>query len=214
MAPSPDQDARDLAYNRDRILALSDGVLSIAITLLGLELVPQIGGEVRGGELVQQLGALAPVFVVYFLSFVVIGRFWDAHRSFFRHIYQADSRLAWHNLAILVWITLIPATTALLGSHGQEPVAITLYAVNLLLATASLWMLWRYAASAGHLRLEAEPARTHAYIDRYVAICFLGYTSAIPAAFLSPSVALAVVFLTAALARLIARRSLGPGPIP
>ena len=211
---SPDQVLAASSYSRDRVLALSDGVFAIAITLLGLELVPHVGGAIQGGELVQQLRDLAPVLVAYFLSFIVIGRFWDAHRTFFRHIYLADSRLVWHNLAVLMWITLIPATAALLGADWRAPAAITLYAVNLLLATASLWLLWRYASSAGYLRREAMPARTDQYINRYVGICFVGFTLAILAAFLSPPVALALLALTAILARVTARRTMAPDAIP
>ena len=47
---------------------------------------------------------------------------------------------------------LIPATAALLGSHWEEPIALALYAVNLLLVIGSLWVLWRLASSGGHLR--------------------------------------------------------------
>src|SRR5262249_7816982 len=140
------------SYSRDRILALSDGVCAIAITLLVLDIVPHIADTVTGPALIHALLDMAPELAAYFLSFLVIGRFWDTHRTFFRYIQLADSRVVWANLSVLLWITLIPATAALLGSHWEEPAALTLYAVNLLLATASFWMLWRYALSAGYLR--------------------------------------------------------------
>jgi uncharacterized membrane protein len=212
--PSPAIEPEESAYSRDRIITLSDGVFAIAITLLVLEIVPHIADTVTGRRLVRALLDMAPALAAYFLSFLVIGRFWDTHRTFFRYIHLADWRVTWANLLALLWITLIPATAALLGSHVREPAALTLYAVNLLLATASLWALWRCASSAGYVRQEGLHARVGQYLDRYAAASAVGYALAIPAAFLSPLAALALVFLTTTLARTTARRVLTPGATP
>jgi uncharacterized membrane protein len=208
----PAAEAGEPSDSRDRIVALSDGVVAIAITLLVLDIVPHIPDAVTGSQLVNELVAMAPRLVAYILSFVVIGRLWDYHRSFFRYIHRTDSRVIWVNLLALLWITLIPATAALLGSHWMEPVAVSLYAFNLILATASLWLLWRYVSSAGYVRHEELHVRTGQYIDRYVAITLVGYALAIPAAFLSTPVAFVIVFLSTVLARSIARQILAPGP--
>jgi uncharacterized membrane protein len=206
--PSPATEPEESAYSRDRIIALSDGVFAIAITLLVLDIVPHIPNTVTGAQLVHDLLDMAPALAAYFLSFLVIGRFWDTHRTFFRYIHLADARVAWANLLVLLWITLIPATAALLGSHVREPAALALYAVNLLLATASLWVLWQYASAAGYLRQEGLHARVGQYLDRFAVASAVGYALAIPAAFLSPPVALALVFLTTTFARTTARRVL------
>jgi uncharacterized membrane protein len=207
---TPATGAREPEYGRDRLIALSDGVFAIAITLLVLELVPHIAETVTGRELVRALLEMWPELVAYLLSFLVIGRFWDTHRGLFRIVHLVDNRIVWGNLAVLLWVTLIPATAALLGSHWQEPAALVLYAADLLLATASLWGLWRYASSAGYLRREGLPPRAGHYIDRYAAVSVAGYALVIPAAFLSPPVALVLVFLTTALARIAALRVLAP----
>jgi uncharacterized membrane protein len=209
----PAPQTSESAYTRDRIIALSDGVFAIAITLLVLEVVPHVATTVAGHQLVQELLAMVPKLVAYFLSFAVIGRFWDYHRNMFRHIYLADSGVTWANLWFLLWVTLIPATAALLGSHWEEPITLTLYAANVLIATAALWGLWRYASSAGYVRGEELHARTGDYIDRYVGMTLLGYALAIPTAFLAPAVSLAVLFLTAILARRFASRILGQASI-
>ena len=205
---------RESSYSRDRIIALSDGVFAIAITLLVLDIVPHIAVSVTGPQLARELLDMVPELVAYFLSFLVIGRFWDSHRIYFRSIYMADSRVSWINLLILLWISLIPATAALLGSHWQEPVALTLYALNLLFATTSFWLLWRYVSSARYVREEGLPATARRRLDRYAGVSSIGYALAILAAFLSPPVALALVFLTTALARFIARRVPTPSSTP
>ncbi len=208
----PVPETRGTSYSRDRVLTLSDGVFAIAITLLVLDLVPNIPTGVTGPRFVSELFDMAPELVAYFLSFLVIGRFWDSHRSFFRYISLADARVSWINLLLLLWITLIPATAALLGSHWQEPAAIILYTINVVLATASLWLLWRYASSVSYLEEQALPASTKQYFNRFVGASLAGYALAIPAAFLSPPVGLALVFLTATLARRLAGHVLTPRP--
>ena len=113
---------------------------------------------------------------------------------------------------MLLCVTLIPATAALLGTHWQEPVALVLDAVNLLLATATLWGLWRSAVAAGALRGPGRKPQSGAYVDRFAVIAVTGYALAVPAAFLSPPEALGLVFLTTALARTLAhRRAPAPG---
>jgi uncharacterized membrane protein len=208
---SPATDPGESSYNRDRVIALSDGIFAIAITLLVLEIVPDIADTVTGSALVDELLDMWPALMAYFLSFLVIGRFWDSHRTVFRYIHLVDARVVWTNLLVVLWITLIPATAALLGSHWEEPAALILYAVNLLLVVASYWGLWRYVSSAGYLRREGLHALTGLYIDRYAGASLVGYALVIPAAFLSPPLALALVFLTASLARTLASRILVPG---
>ena len=60
-----------------RILALSDGVFAIAITLLILEIaIPATRGHT---DLPKALLELWPRYLAYVLSFVVIARFWVTH---------------------------------------------------------------------------------------------------------------------------------------
>jgi hypothetical protein len=86
-----------------------------------------------------------------------------------------------------------------------------LYAVNLLLVTASLGVFWQYVSSAGYLRREGAHARTSRYVKRYVAVSMLGFALAVLTAFVSPPVSLVLVFLTTVLARVLARRILPSG---
>jgi len=193
-----------------RIVALSDGVFAIAITLLVLDIIPHIPHSVTGSELLHRLRDMAPEVAAYVLSFLVIGRFWDYHRSIFRYVYLADSRVVWFNLITLLWITLIPATAALLGSHWQEPAVIVLYCLNMILATATLWALWRYVASAKYVRREKMHGMADRYIDRFLGVSALSYLLAIAAAFLNARFALILIFLGAALGRTLARHVLAP----
>jgi uncharacterized membrane protein len=112
-----------------RIVAFSDGVFAIAITLLVLNLsVPE---HIRGDDLDRALWAQRQDLFAYALSFAVIGRFWIVHHRFFSDVTGFDGRLLALNLFYLAWIVLIPFSSQVLGDHGGDPGAVVLYAANL-----------------------------------------------------------------------------------
>jgi uncharacterized membrane protein len=116
----------------DRTVAFSDGVFAIAITLLVLSLkVPSPGSD---DNLDHALSSLGDNFASYFIGFAVIGLFWVGHHYFFNSLRGFDGRMLWLNLLYLSFIGLLPFTTALLGDFGDDPIALTAYAVNVALA--------------------------------------------------------------------------------
>ena len=123
----------------DRLLALSDGVVAIAITLLVLQLnVPSPAALTHpdsASELAAQLGKGADQLVSYVISFYVIAQFWLVHHRVFRRITGQQEGLAWWNFAFLFTITIMPFTSDLLGQFSSNPLAIDIFAANLLLAT-------------------------------------------------------------------------------
>lgn len=125
----------------DRLLTLSDGVVAIAITLLVLQLtVPSPAALTHpdsASELAAQLGKDADQLVSYVISFYVIAQFWLVHHRVFRRITGQQEGLAWWNFAFLFTITIMPFTSDLLGKFSANPLAIDIFAANLLLATVA-----------------------------------------------------------------------------
>jgi uncharacterized membrane protein len=143
-----------------RILALSDGVFAIAITLLIIEIaVP----PATDGHLARALLGLWPRYLAYLLSFLVIARFWVTHHEAFRLIGRYDGRLVWLNLILLLFVAFLPFPTAVLGAHVRSPVAAPLYAISVGLAAASSAACWWYASGRGRLlRPEARGKQVRA----------------------------------------------------
>jgi len=123
----------------ERLLALSDGVVAIAITLLVLQLsVPDPAKLVHpdsASELATQLSKGADQLISYVISFYVIAQFWLVHHRVFRRITGQQEGLAWWNFAFLFTITLMPFSSDLLGRFSENPLAIDLFALNILLAS-------------------------------------------------------------------------------
>jgi uncharacterized membrane protein len=132
-----------------RILALSDGVFAIAITLLILEIaIPATTGD---ADLPKALLGLWPRYLAYVLSFVVIARFWVTHHLAFRLIGRYDAALVWLNLLLLMFVAFLPFPTAVLGEHNGSPAAAILYGAAVLLAGLASAAYWWYASGRGRL---------------------------------------------------------------
>jgi uncharacterized membrane protein len=188
-----------------RIVAFSDGVFAIAITLLVLQLGVRPG--VTDHELGKALWDERQDLVAYAISFAVIGRFWLVHHRFFGDVTGFDGRLIVLNLFYLAWIVLIPFSSQILGDHGGAEAAVILYAANLVGVILAGVLLFADARRAGLSRVSAEEARSGERAALAVAGIFL---LSIPLALFSPELAtycwLALFFVP------VAGRALGKAP--
>ncbi|HEV7615794.1 MAG TPA: TMEM175 family protein [Solirubrobacterales bacterium] len=167
-----------------RIVAFSDGVFAIAITLLVLSF--GIPDHLHGESLAEALWGQRDDFLAYGLSFAVIGRFWVVHHRFFSEVTGFDNRLLGLNIFYLAWIVLIPFSSEVLGDHGGEAAAVILYAANLSgVILTGMWMS-ADARGAGLTSIDAAAHREQRWRSIYIATVFL---ASIPVAYVSTSLA-------------------------
>jgi uncharacterized membrane protein len=144
----------------DRLLALSDGVVAIAITLLVLQLnVPKVADPNSASELAHKLGDGADRLVSYVISFYVIAQFWLVHHRVFSRVTRQQEGLAWWNFAFLFTITIMPFTSDLLGEYSANPLAVDIFAVNLLLAAVATQLTVIYGRRNDLMTVETAQER-------------------------------------------------------
>ncbi|MBI3439757.1 MAG: DUF1211 domain-containing protein [Proteobacteria bacterium] len=112
---------------KDRLLAFSDGVIAIIITIMVLELRPP--HEPTWGA----LAVLAPKFLSYVLSFIYIGIYWNNHHHFMYVAKSVNGGILWANMGLLFCLSLVPFTTAWLGESGGAAIPTAVYGVSLIL---------------------------------------------------------------------------------
>lgn len=123
------------AYDVGRLLAFTDGVFAIAITLLVLNIpVPQLGPRTTNAALGSALLSQSIGLVGFALSFYVVGMQWLLHHRLLRHLQRVDGRLLSMNLAYLLFVCLLPFTTAVLVRYGDLALATAVYAGNVAVA--------------------------------------------------------------------------------
>lgn len=134
-------------FDKGRLQSLSDGIFSIVMTLLVLELISnEMTTAGSAAELHKALLELWPKALSYAISFVVAGVFWVVQHGDLHRLTHTDNRYLWFSIFFLFWISLLPFSAALLGEHHQYTVAVVLYACNMILASLTLHLSWRYAA--------------------------------------------------------------------
>ena len=133
-----------------RIEAFSDGVFSIAITLLVLGIkVPHISDLLPGQSLLQALIAQWPSFLAYLISFFTILIMWVQHHRLFTLIKHSDLPFSYLNGLLLLVVTFVPFPTAILAEHIQHAnarMAALLYTGNYVAIGIVYNLLWHYAA--------------------------------------------------------------------
>ena len=137
----------------DRFNAFTDGVFAIAITLLVLELSVPKGG----GPLLPALAEQWPEFLGYLISFVFIGGIWISHAGMTKLMRHADLLAYAIDLLMLLFVALLPFSTALMVTHLSGPdinAAVLIYGINLLLASLMLSLLMFYIVSERSLVLD------------------------------------------------------------
>ena len=143
----------------ERLKALADGVFAIVMTLLVLQLgVPVAKGLSKETELLRELGKLLPEFLIYVLSFQILGVFWVIHHSIFGFVRKYDTTLVWLNILFLMFVSLIPFSTALVGKNGFVTVTAVIYGVNMLLILNLGWAIWAFITGKRKLADESLDA--------------------------------------------------------
>jgi len=122
---------------RNRLEAFSDGVIAIIITIMVLELRPPAGSSWH------ELGALTPKFLAYVLSYIYLGIYWNNHHHLLHTVERIDGAIMWANLHLLFWLSVVPFTTAWMGTHPRAPEPAALYGFSLLMAAIAYTILVR-----------------------------------------------------------------------
>ena len=129
-----------------RIIAISDGVFGVALTLLVLEIrVPVLETIHSESELIEVFFTLKEKFLVYLLAFMTTGIFWLGHSSQYKHIEKSDRNLNWINLLFLLFVTMLPFSTAFLGDYTHFKFPIFIYWFNIFMLGVMLYLNWVYA---------------------------------------------------------------------
>jgi uncharacterized membrane protein len=127
--------------NLERLIFLVDGVFAITLTLLVLDLRPP---EAETSKLADGLLGMLPRLLVYLIAFYTIANHWIIHQRTFRHITDVDTTMLWLTLVSLLLITLIPASTALIGHYPDQSLAVACFSANSFLHALTNWIFWAY----------------------------------------------------------------------
>lgn len=176
----------------ERIVALSDGVFAIVITLLVLEIkVPEVAANELSHALVENI----PKILSHVVSFVVLGIYWIGHHNMFMHIKRHDRVLLWLNILFLLCVATMPFPTGLIVQYTDQQVSLVVYAATLVAAGLSLDLIWWYVTRNRRLVDEAMTQAFVTSVHRRILIAPVFYTIAIAVSFISVALAYVIIVL-------------------
>jgi uncharacterized membrane protein len=155
-----DQELARQRYERihdpSRLIALSDGVFAIVLTLMVLEIhVPT-----DRTSLTTALREIRPSVIAFLISFAIVGISWMAHRDLFSNLRLTDRSLVWLNTIYLLPLSVVPFGAALLANYEGEKVPVVLYGVLVVVLALTRLAIWMYATKRPHLLFEPVDPRS------------------------------------------------------
>ncbi len=120
---------------KDRLIALTDAVLAIIMTILILEL------EKPATPSLQAFWELRHNFFAYFLSFFWLGSLWMALNTLWEKVERISSEVVWANLYLLFFVSFMPYATGLVSSHFENYTAQLFYGSVVIVSTIINWYL-------------------------------------------------------------------------
>ena len=181
---------------KDRLLAFSDGVVAIIITIMVLEL------KVPHGASFEDLAGLLPVFLSYVLSFVYVAIYWNNHHHLLYTVNRVDGLILWANTHLLFWLSLVPFATAWMGENHFAQLPTAVYGVALLMPAIAYYLLQKAI-----LRREGQDSTLAKALGRDIKgkISPFLYLTAIALSFVDPLIA-GIIYVSVAVMWLIPDR--------
>ncbi len=188
----PDIEKPGLGMPKGRMEAFTDGVVAIIITIMVLEL------KVPAGHDVAALAVTLPVFFAYVLSYINIGLYWNNHHHLMQAVERVNGRALWANLFLLFWMSLIPFVIHWMDeSDFYPPLPTAAYGVVMVMSAVGYFRLQKeiIACNGGPDSVLAAAIGK----DRKGNLSLALYLLAIPSAFVSPWLAIALYVAVAAI---------------
>jgi len=179
-----------------RIIAVTDSVFAVALTLLVIEIkIPTI--ETPTDSLIwESIKELTWTMLGFIISFFIVGYYWSVHHRIFGYVKKYTTRLIWLNLMFLFSVVLLPFTSGLLGKFAFDVHLVMpygLYVFNICLTAAMNAVLWFYLTNPKNDLLTHKISRERILLGFY-------FTLVVPIFFI---ISLIVVFINPIVGRLI-----------
>jgi len=151
--------------DKNRIEAISDGIYAIAMTLAVLSI--DVSAVVPTQEsLIRAIPGMIGELQHYFIAFLTLASFWIGQHYLMDRIKKTDTGLNWIIMLHLLFITLIPVTTDVIGNF-ESVLAVQIFVANLFLISVSIDLEYIYVRNHPDLGLDQE-IKKHKYLGMII----------------------------------------------
>lgn len=185
-----------LSMSAGRLEALGDGIFSVVMTVLVIELkIPHVAGN-SFHNFLSGLYEIRQELFCFFISFIVLGIIWFGHRMVFEYISQTNRYFIFLGVLFYMIVCLVPFSTKFLAANTLQWFAIVTYGLNLSLCNMSLYAQWTYGINRPALHARTIPTEIKKEARFLFLISPILYAIAIPFSFFFPWVSIFIYFIT------------------
>ena len=166
-----------------RLNALTDGVVAIVLTIMVLEL------KFPAEPTFSAIMAVLPLLAAYLLAFVNVAIFWNNHHHMMQSARRVTGTVLWANHSLLFCLTLFPLMIRWIDEAGVTSLPVASF--GLVLVGSALSYQWLERALI-HAEGEGSEVKRAVGVGAKELISFAFYVAAIPAAFVSPFISVAI----------------------
>lgn len=174
-------------FPTDRVVYFSDAVFAIAMTLLVLEIKLPSLEEVQAHGITGVLVRRTPNFIGYLISFFVTALFWKAHLNICKYTQkEVNTSFLWFNLLLLLFVVLMPFSTALYSNYLSSNNAFFFYSGNVAAIGIAMALFIRSVIRSENLRERLGRAACNWMVQRSLVVALVFVLSAVVAPFSAP----------------------------
>jgi uncharacterized membrane protein len=182
----------------ERLHALTDGIFAIVMTLMVFQLkIPELI-HADNGQVWMALKDQTAVLLGYFISFFLLFTYWRAHNFTITIMAKnIDINLLNLNSTFLFLVGMIPFTTQLAGKYANTSLALSIYALNIILIGLNLAFMRLYIEKSAAIEsLERnQEQRQNAFIRILTPVVLAAIS--IPLSFINIKLAFIVLIIAA-----------------
>lgn len=166
-----------------RLNALTDGVVAIVLTIMVLEL------KIPAEPTLSAALAVLPLLAAYLLAFVNVAIYWNNHHHMMQSARKVTGGVLWANHALLFCMTLFPLMIRWIDEAGVTALPVASFGVVLIAAAACYQWLERAL-----MRAEGDDSKVRRALGSGAKewISSALYVAAVPSAFVSPYISIAI----------------------
>lgn len=185
-----------LPMHSSRLEALGDGIFSVAMTILVIELELPVIKEPGLSGFLDALHHTWSSLLCYVISFVVLGIMWFGHRMMFEYIGKSNRYFIFLGVLFYMIVCLVPFSTRLLAHDKLQWYAIMVYGLNLSLCNLTLYSQWLYGINKPDLMTRELPNEVRREAKALFLISPVVYSIAFAVSFWKPQISIAIFVVT------------------
>lgn len=179
-----------------RLEALGDGIFSIVMTILVIELkIPTVIGN-SFQDFLHGLYEIRLELICFFISFILLGIMWFGHRMVFEYISKTNRYFIFLGVLFYMFVCLVPFSTRFLAANTLQWYAILMYGLNLSICNLSLYSQWKYGIHRPALHSRVIPRQVKVIARNLFIISPILYAIAIAFSFYFPLLSILIYSAT------------------